>query len=458
MVGKETSATRGNTGIHLHLSTAANWYTSSSPDALDEDGDGNTTEKVESAWTSQHHKIDFDEASYSQLENRTGSITSKNDPNEQPSSCPSSGGVILYIGPDFSCDGFGEGSGYVRKDNSGEVADLGSFNNSASSVRVPDGWSVKLYQTAQFRDGWACRTADDKDFSGDKFNNGEKISANVSSFKVYKDRNCGGALNSPPNKPEPSSPDNNYRSQDGRAPTLCWRGGNDPDGNPVSFYAEVYDSPITANSGWMSSSTCWRPSNLDGQYYTYKWRVKASDGAAESGWSDTRAFSIEQPNTPPAITFATANGSNADTIVTSTGDWAFGGTASDPDGSVDRVVFGCSGDNCGSGAEQTRGGAWALNRTGMSGKNTVWFVVYDNRGQSTKSREVELQIDQRAPSVAAEFNGKAPDALPAWFTTAVTVRISARDEGSGNTVSGIAAINYQLDAGGWQQWEAIQSA
>ncbi|MCB0147635.1 MAG: hypothetical protein KDE01_08280 [Caldilineaceae bacterium] len=368
-------------------------------------------------------------------------------------SCPTSGGVILYLRPNYSCDGFGDGSGYVRRDATGDVASLGGFNNSASSVRVPDGWSVKLYQTADFRDGWACRTSDDKDFSGDKFNNGEKISSNISSFKVYKDRNCGGALNSPPSKPDLSSPANGSTAQDGRAPTLCWKNSSDPDGNPISYYVEVYDSPRTANSGWISKNElCWRPSTLDGNYNTYKWRVKAKDGTEESPWSDTRTFAIESPNQPPVIALSTANGSTDGLIISNSPDWVFTGTASDPDGSINRIEFRCSDNDCGSGAQQTSGNPWSLTRTGISGNKTIWFVAYDNRGRTAESRKLELRIDRSAPAVSGEFNGKAPSGLPAWFTSAVTVRINARDEGSGNAIAGIASISYQLDGGGWQQW------
>ncbi len=108
--------------------------------------------------------------------------------------------------------------------------------------------------------------------------------------------------NNPPSVPTLSSPTDGYQSTDSNAPSLCWNSSSDPEGdNPVQYYAEVYDSPVNANSGWINDS-CWRPASLDGQFNTYKWRVRARDNKnKESDWSATRTFTIPSnvaPSTP----------------------------------------------------------------------------------------------------------------------------------------------------------------
>lgn len=102
--------------------------------------------------------------------------------------------------------------------------------------------------------------------------------------------------NNPPGTPSLSSPGDWYESNDGTAPNLCWNASSDPEGdNPVQYYTEVFDSAVNGNSGW-TTNTCWRPSNLDNQYFGYQWRVKARDNKnKESGWSETRHFTIRQP-------------------------------------------------------------------------------------------------------------------------------------------------------------------
>ena len=102
--------------------------------------------------------------------------------------------------------------------------------------------------------------------------------------------------NNPPGTPALASPGDWYESNDGTAPNLCWNASSDPEGdNPVQYYAEVFDSAVNGNSGW-TTNTCWRPSSLDNQYFGYQWRVKARDNKnKESGWSETRHFTIRQP-------------------------------------------------------------------------------------------------------------------------------------------------------------------
>ncbi|WP_343409664.1 hypothetical protein [Candidatus Amarolinea dominans] len=294
--------------------------------------------------------------------------------------CPTSGGIILYKDWQYQCANEGEGSGWVRRDSTG-WQNVGGFNDRASSVRVPSGWSVKLFEHGDRGGGWACRNSNDDNFGGNQFNNGASLNDAVSSFEVFNVPNCGD--NHAPNTPSLQSPGDGHVATDGRAPQLCWNNNGDPDGDSVQFYAEVYGSAVNANSGW-TGSTCWRPGNLDGQYYGYQWHVKARDNyGAESGWSTTWHFTIQQPNQPPSISFNTANGSTAGQISSRDRTWTFAGTANDPEGQLNRIEFRCDNcDNAGSGPNQTNGNTWSLTRTDMAGQNDVYFVAYDNLNQT----------------------------------------------------------------------------
>lgn len=364
-----------------------------------------------------------------------------------PPSCPTSGGVILYKNANYDCGGGGDGSGYVQRSSTGWQNVASSFNDQASSIRVPSGWSVKLYQQSDRGGGWACRTSNDSDFWGDQFSNGVGLNDQVSSFEVFNSPNCGE--NHSPNTPTLESPPDNHSTQDGRAPTLCWNNAGDPDGDPVQFYAEVYDSPMTTNSGW-TSNTCWRPSSLDGHYHTYKWRVRARDNAgSQSEWSNTRRFTIQAPNQPPTIAFNTANGNSASLIESREQNWTFQGTSSDPDGSVNRVELRCSGDNCGSGASQASGTtSWSLARSAMAGRNEVYFQVYDNQGASATSRHLDLRIDLAAPTTGNNLIGTAGN--NDWYISPVEVHLHADDGSTGGVRVGVDRVVYRLDGGTWQ--------
>jgi murein DD-endopeptidase MepM/ murein hydrolase activator NlpD len=98
--------------------------------------------------------------------------------------------------------------------------------------------------------------------------------------------------NHAPDRPALVSPYDFYLYYPGENPQLCAQ-GNDPDGDGLSYYFEIYDSPQAWNSGWAGSS-CTNPTGLDA--YTYKWRVKVRDTyLAESEWSEPWHFTIADP-------------------------------------------------------------------------------------------------------------------------------------------------------------------
>lgn len=106
-----------------------------------------------------------------------------------PPSCPQSGGVILYWNANYDCAG--RSDGYVQRTSTGWQNVPGSFNDQASSVRVPSGWSVMLYENSdKGAGGKKCFSADDSDFANDTFDNGVGLNDKVSSFEVFDSPNC----------------------------------------------------------------------------------------------------------------------------------------------------------------------------------------------------------------------------------------------------------------------------
>jgi murein DD-endopeptidase MepM/ murein hydrolase activator NlpD len=105
--------------------------------------------------------------------------------------CPQGGGVILYKHANYSCGGQGEGGGYVIRNNAGSQDVPGAFDNQASALRVPSGWSVRLYEHINRQGASVCRSGNDANFSGDTFDGtGFSLNDQVSSFEVYDNPNC----------------------------------------------------------------------------------------------------------------------------------------------------------------------------------------------------------------------------------------------------------------------------
>lgn len=221
-----------------------------------------------------------------------------------PPNCPAGEDVILYQHANYDCGGAGEGVGYVRRSNAGFQNVPDTFHDRASSIRIPNNWSVRLFEHSERSGASVCVNAPgDSDFSNDRYPDGRPLNDTVSSFEVFTMPNCGdggsSGPNYPPNTPTLRSPHDWYVARDGRAPVLCWNNNGDPNGDAVEFFAEVFESARNAQSGW-TRETCWRPAELDGGYFGYQWRVKARDTrGTQSGWSEVWHFNIEQPPQPP---------------------------------------------------------------------------------------------------------------------------------------------------------------
>lgn len=104
-----------------------------------------------------------------------------------------------------------------------------------------------------------------------------------------------GSTNRSPHRPDPDSPYDWYTYYDGNTATLCAQANGDPDGDAISGYQfDVYDSPETWNSGWVSNN-CTTTAALGP--HTYQWRVKVRDSqGAESEWSDSWHFTLVNPD------------------------------------------------------------------------------------------------------------------------------------------------------------------
>lgn len=106
--------------------------------------------------------------------------------------CPQWDGVLLYWNKDYDCTNNRGDPGYRLRASIGWQNTAGVFNDKASSVRVPSGWSVKLYEHAGCSGAWVCRAGDDPNFAGDYFEGGiVPLDDHVSSFEVFADDRCG---------------------------------------------------------------------------------------------------------------------------------------------------------------------------------------------------------------------------------------------------------------------------
>lgn len=92
---------------------------------------------------------------------------------------------------------------------------------------------------------------------------------------------------------------------------------------------------------------------------------------------------------------------------------------------------------------QIDGGAWRANSTILNtdGSHTVVFRTRDNAG-NTNTRTVSFKVDLAGPTVVIAPTGAS--GLAGWFTSTVSVAVSASD-----AVSGMASSEYRVDGGAW---------
>ncbi|MDH5606415.1 MAG: M23 family metallopeptidase, partial [Anaerolineae bacterium] len=163
-----------STGPHLHLSTASSYFTYYADDYLDLDNDGDYAERVYSVWTSNHTAIDFVEYSYAQLENWPYGESSKIF-SQNPS--PVGGNrVELYNGTNYQ-------AGVMW--SSAELGLTTSPGFKSGSIKIPAGWSVKVWEHNDLTGKKACFTSSVPNTQAVGWG-GTKIEA----FRLYKANKC----------------------------------------------------------------------------------------------------------------------------------------------------------------------------------------------------------------------------------------------------------------------------
>ena len=389
---------------------------------------------------------------YPQLPDQLGFYDPSNFVNNPPGGgipCPESPGVILYYGAGFSCDNRGANEGYMQRTSAGWQNMSAAFNDQASSIKVQSGWSVMLYQHANRGGGKACRTADDLTFISDTFDNGVNLNGSgtegVSSFEVFTAPNCGAV----PDCPAPTllQPANGTHLNTANVPfswssvgcsqnryTLCIK--DSP--NIESGGQTIANVDVTGTQTTVSIPSQWHNRDL-------YWSVVP--GVSGGKWAASRPFRVD-PNQPPSIAFNTSNGNGASPIKSRDQNWTFQGTASDPEGQLNRVEARCEGDNCGSQPAATNSTSWSLQRNGMDGRNDVWFEAVDNANYRAVSRRVDLWIDRTPPETRATLNSSFT--IQPWYQATVQVQLQAEDRGNGRAITGVKRIEYQVDSGAWQ--------
>lgn len=387
--------------------------------------------------------------------------------------CPSPRGqqIIFYRYPNYSCGGKPEGEGFLKfyPNQISPDYQLSGAWIWQGSLYIPDKITVPSDLALSIQENGGNQKALIEDSTINLYkdvieafnrtwpsylvNVKENINycAAQSSIRVDNQIDSTCIPNNPPNTPTLISPANGFVSTNFIAPTLCWKDQGDPEGHRREFYAEVIGS---ANSGW-TNNTCWRPSQLDYKYTNFEWRVKSRDSlGAESAWSSTWGFSILPPNYPPAINFNTANGDNfaSGVIYSRSQQFTFQGTASDPEGQLNRIEFACGtvSDDCGVQSAHSGTNSWSHSRSDMAGRNDIYFSAFDAYGNKTSSRHLDLRIDLVAPDTTLGLNTDSnPQNWPSWFKSPVYVSLYAQDMGTGNALSGVKQLFYRMDGGAW---------
>jgi hypothetical protein len=184
-------------GVHLHYmasnSAPSTWPDPNDPNAL--------------TWPSTANMIpvDFDEYSWANLvQTYSRTYRSQNSANIPPV-CPGAGGVLLYRDSSNDCDGQAQNAGFVFNNSIGVQEMPSGMNNAASSIRIPDGWSVMLYENGTEGGGQKCINAPGSaNFSGQTFSNGVSLNDTVSSYRVFNELNCPSLANADLTAPQGS--------------------------------------------------------------------------------------------------------------------------------------------------------------------------------------------------------------------------------------------------------------
>jgi hypothetical protein len=221
---------------------------------------------------------------------------------QHDASCPQSGGALLYWNSNYDCANSSADAGYRLRTSSGwQNVDDGAFDNQASSLKVPAGWSVRLYQDINLGGGSICYSADVADFSleGNFPSTSVPIENQVSSFNVYSNSTCAA-----PAAPVLTGPADGLGAPHTYDLTFQW----DPVTGANEYQVEWWAGAGTPSQpcGWTASTTCHVGSVPADR--TYSWHVKARNDSSESDWSNTWTFTILPK--PPAAFVKAGPGNN----------------------------------------------------------------------------------------------------------------------------------------------------
>lgn len=115
----------------------------------------------------------------------------------EPVYCPETGGVILYWNAGFDCANDSGDPGYrLRYGDGFQDLNTGKFDDQASSIHIPAGWSVRLYENVEKNGASHCFNTSVSNFEdlGNFDNRDLPINDNVTSMQVYRDGTCGQDL------------------------------------------------------------------------------------------------------------------------------------------------------------------------------------------------------------------------------------------------------------------------
>ena len=117
-------------------------------------------------------------------------------------SCPKSlegtGGMVLYRDASLRCGGMLSGAGYYSQGSSGWVNLPAGIDNAASSLRLADGWSLRLFENNDRQGGSVCLESDRDNFSGVTFDNGHALDNGATSVWLFDRPGCRDYQDTPP--------------------------------------------------------------------------------------------------------------------------------------------------------------------------------------------------------------------------------------------------------------------
>ncbi|MDZ7688624.1 MAG: S8 family serine peptidase [Halobacteriales archaeon] len=255
------------------------------------------------------------------------------------------------------------------------------------------------------------------------------------------------------NTPESSSTSDSFTVEENQAPSVTVDSPNggeivgittqiewsssDPENDSLTFDVEYSDdggstwNPIQQDA--TGSSISWDTSGLvEGSNYLV--RVTADD--TDKTDQDTSDSTFTLDNTPPPELSPTASPTGWNQSVTVSWD-----AVTDGGSGIDHYEY----------QLDSTTGSW--NNVGTdtsvtlteSGRHTVYVRAVDRAGNAGPTNSTEVQIDNLPPTTSASLSGTAGD--NGWFTSNVSVTLSATDQPTSDDNSGVDTTQYSIDGG-----------